>query len=734
MKKKNEEEIANYRLERINKIKKKPVHKGFARFFDDKNMSINSSNFDNNSLSSKIFNKSVNKKNVTLRMLDFEENYQNQLGIEQNNELMARIKYLSFLIYIISFLLYKNSLFNCDNLILNDCIEKYDINLIINCSIKCVLSGLILSANIAFIVWKLLSTLHIFILLIFATVLLMLDFGNDIKNHGLINFTILIISLIFGLFFFVIFQIIITSFIQKNYRNAIILITVVITIVGTIYFIYLIATSCSYWNKGLSNFTIDNDKNKYSCKISSPDKCYIYTFDRAFDFSRMMNYNCETAQNIPTYYEILENYSLYYDTEFKDNISVLNFPLTNNGNYSGEEFNNENNFARKVITNIKGGLEKDINSEIFLIKDGKEGKIEMSINKNKTLVEERKMSTNFSGKIRNIIFIYFDSLSRTQFHRKLKTFSGFLSDIFNNAHSNYESFEFFKYHTLNNYNLHQSNNLMFYGTNTLLTDYINEEEKPLHILSHLKNKGYITAQSTNICSKHLSSSYYKSFQEEFDHENIAMFCDPSYFITNPKKKNIKGIHSSLKRCLFGKNSFEYVINYGKLFWDAYAESNKFLRLGFFDGNERSGEVIRYLDDELVDFIVKLINEGKFYKTALFLVSSKGEIEAGIYNKNKKSEYFFEKNLGSWFIIMNKYGIEDEIIQNVRNNMQNFVTPYDVYDSLLSIINNCYNSECYTKISHKSENGNSIFNNINGYERNCENYKEIKENGCHCIKY
>ena len=67
-------------------------------------------------------------------------------------------------------------------------------------------------------------------------------------------------------------------------------------------------------------------------------------------------------------------------------------------------------------------------------------------------------------------------------------------------------------------------------------------------------------------------------------------------------------------------------------------------------------------------------------------------------------------------------------------MQNFVTPYDVYDSLLSIINNCYNSECYTKISHKSENGNSIFNNINGYERNCENYKEIKENGCHCIKY
>ena len=107
---------------------------------------------------------------------------------------------------------------------MNNCIEKYDINLIINCSIKCVLSEFILSSNIDFIIWKLLSTLHIFILLIFNIVLLMLDYGNDIKNHGLINFTILIISLIFGLFFFVVFQIIITSFIHKNYRNSIILI------------------------------------------------------------------------------------------------------------------------------------------------------------------------------------------------------------------------------------------------------------------------------------------------------------------------------------------------------------------------------------------------------------------------------------------------------------------------------------------------------------------------------
>ena len=734
-KKNNENDLINYRLEKINKIKKNPIRKGFARFFDDKNTSINSSNIENGSMSSKIFNKSVNKKNVTLRMLDFEQDYTVQMGIEQNDELNTRIKYLSFLIYIISFIIYKQSLFNCDNLSLNECIDKYNVNIAINCFIKCVLSGLILSVNIAFIFWKLLSMIHIFLLLIVIILLLLLDYRNDIYGHGIINFIILFISLIFGFLFCIIIQMIINTIKKKNYKISLFLNIIVIIAISGFIFLYLIATSCNYWNKGLKNRKIDNDKNKYSCKIISPSKCYINAFDKIFDFSEMRGYKCDNMPNEPSYSETLDNYNLYYDTQFDGNTSVLNFPLTNNGNFSGDEFNFENNFARKVITNIKGSIEKDINnSEIFLVKKGKEGNIEMNIKKNNTLVQERVKLSNTSNKIRNIIFIYFDSLSRQQLHRKLRSVSGFLSDIYDNAHQNYESFEFLKYHTFNNYNTHQSIQTMFYGADSLFNNYDKIEEKPLHILSHLKQNGYITAQSANICSKKLSSNYYESFQDEFDHENIAMFCDPNYFITNPKTSNIKGIHSSIIRCLYGKNTFEYVLDYGKNFWETYSDSNKFLRLGFFDGNEKSGEVINYLDDYLINFIIDLINSGKFYKTILFLASGKGEIEMGIFHKNKKSEFFYEKNLGSFFIILNKYGIDDEILQKIRNNMQTFVTPYDIYDSMLSVIYNCYDLNCDEKIKHKSSNGNSIFNNINGYERNCEKYKEIKDNGCHCKKY
>ena len=668
-------------------------------------------------------------------MLDFEQDYPNQFRIEANNEINSRIKYLSFLIYILSFILYKQSLFNCDNLSLNECIDRYNVNIVISCFSKCLLSGLILSVNIAFIFWRLLSIIHLFILLLVIICLLLLDFKNDIYNHGIFNFGILLLSLVFGFLFCLIIQIIIASFKQRKYKNGLFLGSVFIITLAGFYILYLINISCNYWYKGLKNISIDNDKNKYSCKIVAPSKCYMKGFDGFFDFTGMRGYTCDTLPNEPTFLEIMDNYNLYFDTQLDENVSVLNFPLTNNGNYSGDVFNNDNTFAKKVNINIKGSQEKDTyNSEIFLVRKEKLGNIEMNINRNKTLVEERLKKTNNLFKLKNIIFFYFDSLSRQQLHRKLKDLSGFLSDIFDRAHTNYESFEFLKYHTFENYNLHQSINAMFYGTDSLLNNYDNNTEVPLHILSHLKQNGYITAQSANICSKKLSSNYYNLFQDEFDHENIAMFCDPNYFVTNQKVSNIKGIHSSLIRCMHGKNTFEYILEYGKLFWETYGDCNKFLRLGFFDGNEKSGEVIKFLDEILVNFIIDLINGGKFHKTILFLVSGKGDIEIGIFDKNKKSEFYFEKNLGSFFIVLNKYGIADEIVQNVRNNMQNFVTPYDVYDTMLSAIYDCYDFNCLEKIKHKSTNGNSVFNNINGFERNCEKYKEIKENDCHCKKY
>ena len=720
--KKTEEDIVNYRLEKINKIKKKPAKKGFIQLFEDKNENV--SNLADGSMSSKIFNKSGNKKNVTLRMLDFEQDLPNSNLEDKGVQFFARIKFISYIIYIISFFMYKQSLFSCGNLPMNECIEKYNINTLIDCFIKCILSGVILSFNLAMIYWQILATTHLFGFIAFLFLLLVLDMGNDLYSHGLINFVFLIITIIYGFLFYCIIKIIVESISNKKYKMLLLMIGIIVLGAGGFLTIYYLIFNCKYWDKGLGNNIIDNDKNKYSCKIIKPNTCYMDMLGSLFDFSKMSGYNCEKNNN-PLFNDIIDNYILYYDKEFSEDINVLNYPKTTLMNLYSED---DGNIDKKVINKITGSVEKDlVNSEVFLIRNKSHASIEMNINKNTALEKERKLLSNPKAKINNIIVIYFDSLSRAHFHRKFSDFSSFISDLSELTHNTYSAFEFMKYHTFGMEGFNPTLLSMFFGRNSV------SFEKPMHLISHLKKNGYITAQSANICSENLNKNInYKILNDKFDYENIAMFCDPLYNMVSAKSSNIKGINSSIKRCLYGKNSYEYVFDYGKLFWDTYSDNNKFLLLGLFDGSEKSGEVVKYLDYALSDFLLDLINKKKFHKTALFVVSSSGELKMGVFNK-METEYFYEKNLGSFFMILHRAEIEQEIIDKIKSNEQSFVTAYDIYDTILSIGYNCYADDCWDKISNKSKNGKSVFSLIEGKKRNCDfYYPEIKDNECFCL--
>ena len=723
--KKTEEDIVNYRLEKINKIKKKPVKKGFYHLFEEKNNNMNSSNPADGSLSQKIFNKSGNKKNVTLRMLDFEQDFPSFHVEEQGTQFIQRIKIFSYIIYIITFIFYKQSLLTCENnLSINACIEKYNIKTVIDCFIKCVLSGFILSINIAMIFYKVLSTAHVFVFIAFLFILLVLDMGFDFYSHGLINFCILLITLIYGFLFYVILKTSIDSLMYKKYKMLLLMISIVVLAITGFIFIYFLAFNCKYWDKGFRKNKIDNDLNKYSCKIIKPGTCYMDLLGSLFDFSKMANINCKKENN-PTFSDVLDNHVLYYDNEFPDNTSILNYPKTNLMDLYDK---NDISIEKKIMSKVTGTYEKDLeNSEVFLIRDKKHVNIEMNINKNTTLENERKKLSKNNAKIKNIMVIYFDSLSRAHFHRKFSDFSSFLSDLPEISNGYYDSFEFFKYHTFGNEGINPTLLSMFLGKDSLTY------EKPTHIISHLKKNGYITAQSANICSQNLNkNNNINIINDKYDYENIAMFCDPFYNSVNTKNANVKGINASIKRCLYGKNTFEYVLDYGKLFWDTYPNNNKYLLLGFFDSSEKSGEVVKYMDNYLSEFLLDLINRGKFHKTALFIVSSSGELKMGVYNK-LDSEFFYEKNLASFFIVLHKIGLEKELIQNIQLNQQNFVTAYDIHDTLLSVIYDCYDEECLKNIQNKNRRGKSVFNMINSKERDCEAYPEINENDCYCIK-
>lgn len=118
---------------------------------------------------------------------------------------------------------------------------------------------------------------------------------------------------------------------------------------------------------------------------------------------------------------------------------------------------------------------------------------------------------------------------------------------------------------------------------------------------------------------------YASFEHEepYDHDGTGFSCDPYleeldtlYGIVHD---NLVGANAITRRCIFGKDSFEHVLEFGKQFWNAYREDKKFLMLEFMDAHEGSGEVVTYLDEPLTRFL----ENADLNDTTIILMSDHG---------------------------------------------------------------------------------------------------------------
>ena len=476
-------------------------------------------------------------------------------------------------------------------------------------------------------------------------------------------------------------------------------------------------------------------------------------FSFILDFSNIRKINCKDLKpDFDTVQHVWMNY-LSNKEDFIEDYKLLGFPLTNNIDYIFNKFESEQDFANKINENLffsnNINAINNINSEVFLIRNNEDSNVNINLRYNHDLSNERNKIINENNfqKLNNILFIYIDSLSRSHFFRKMKSVSHFFEKFNNkkNNTSNYESFQFLKYQTFKNDYYTSSIQTMLYNK----TKNQNKNIQNIHILSFLKRNGYITGQSANVCSKEFFSydfeketNFFKNtLLEEYDHENIAMFCDPFYFDDskdkNPDSKYVKGINSSIKRCLYGKNSFEYVLEYGYQFWSKYKNNKRFLRLGFFDGNEKTGEVIKYLDSYLHDFLYKLYKENYLKDTILFIVSGQGNIYTDFFNNDDFEDFLIEKYIGSLFIFVDKNNFSENNLKHIRINQQNMVTPYDIKETLVSIMYNNFPDETKKeeiKIEEFSQKGKSLFNYINSKERNCEKYKQTTEEVCRCHNF
>ena len=559
----------------------------------------------------------------------------------------------------------------------------------------------------------------------------LMDHGSDLAKHGQYNF-IGYFTFIFSFFLVSLFFCHMYLFYKRGKKKIFFCILLsIFSLFLLTYIILLFKISCRQWNKGLKKLKLIDDPKKDSCYFVKPNKCYMNAFDGLIDISKYIGGTCDKICNSAKQKEKLFS---FLNKEKFNNTTKIGFPITTTSDFALETQKNIEHFSERVLSRMVdmdkiSEIDENLKPEVYIDFSKNDPEVHIELNKKDLLSEERKkISTEKISKFDNILFIFIDALSRQHFNRKMKKLKKFLEHFMHETNKNskdYNLYQFMKYHTFAPFT---QKNLqpMFYGEKM---DKSNSNGTSIN--KFLKQQGFITGQSSNLCSKELFVTMnnclnYVEF-EDFDHENVALFCDPSYYDRTNPYPLFQGSFSVIRRCLYKKDSYEYVLEYGKQFWEKYLDNKKYLRLSFIDAHEGTGEVVKYLDDPLTKFLFEL-NENKYLKnTVIFFVSDHGNGMPSIYNVFKSKDYEYENVLGLFLIFTHGYKNETGI-KNLENNQQVFVTPYDIHDTLIDII---YDDKNKTVASR---NGDSLFLEVKSMERNCEKYSDMQEGLCRCIKY
>ena len=635
---------------------------------------------------------------------------------------------ISLITNLISFYLYYISLEGCEGTQI-DCLKVMTLDKFIELFYLVLFSSFLSSFSLIFSFFNKISFFCMIYPFIAFILFYIFDHGSDLAHHGLYN--IIIFSTLLFLFFVILLMIIYLIILYNKKHTTIffcLIFSFLILFALLILFFYT-KTSCKEWNKGLNNIKLDNNSTKYSCEFIFPKKCYINAFNDIFDLSSLMKKNCKKE-----YFDLDKREKLlkYIDKRFI-NVSKIGFPITTNKDFWLRTQKNIEHFSERVLSRVVDMDNIPKNTSIpeiyidFTDKDNKNWEININLIPNKTLIEERNnISKQYNTYFDNIIFIYIDSISRQHFKRKMPYLSKFIENYFSEK-NNSISYQYLKYHTFAPFT--QKNvQPMFYGEKM-----DPKSSNGTSIIKYMKERGYITAQSANLCSKELfvtmNNCLNKVEFSDFDHENIAMFCEPNYYDRINPYPMFTGPFSVLRRCLYNKDSYEYVIEYGKQFWYKYINNKKFLRLSFIDAHESTGEVVKYLDKPIFDFLNDLKNGNMMKNTAIIFASDHGNGMPFIYNLLNSEDYLYENVLGFLSFVFFDFKFDNNIKINLEKNQQILVTPYDIHDTLIDII---YAGE---NMKVKSRFGKSLFRDINAKERNCEKYEELSNSDlCRCKKY
>ena len=603
---------------------------------------------------------------------------------KNNYDVIILTKYIPIIfLMIISFYIYKKSLKGC-NLEENQCLEAQNIKKFYKYGYKVLLCSFIIG-YIFLLIFKNLISFHIQIPFIAVYIFYFYNYqGADLHNHGLYNSIFLCIFTFFSFIIYFYIYIVLKQLFTKQIHLFLFSISIVLTPVTLLYYL-LIKIECDNFYTGLGNLKISQNVSENFCYFPKPKFCTIKLFDNWFDLSKITYLIKKGIPPVPYFssqFYNSENYCRNKDNSKKVFYEHVGKKKNNMEKYSFDFaypdttlFNFQNDarvgkFHYKVFNRIYDynkrknpryrlkKHKKQANPEVVVHFNNEtdEGYITMNFRKNNSLIfHRRKEAQKYKVRYDNILFIFIDAVSRNHFKRKFPLTSKLISRYLpnkniNNKNIKIDSYQFLKY---NNFRPSTQVNIipMFYGDSM-------KSQKGTSLIKYFKEKGYITGGSENICHKELflleNENNKDVVFESFDHENYAMFCDPNYNPPNNRVSLFKGLFSMMRRCLYNKDTFEYVFEFGYKFLENYKNERKFLRLGFIDGHEGTLEVIKYLDKHLYRFLDFYIKHYFTDSTAIFIASDHGENMLSVHHILNADEFLYERTLGTFFLLLPRY--------------------------------------------------------------------------------
>lgn len=330
---------------------------------------------------------------------------------------------------------------------------------------------------------------------------------------------------------------------------------------------------------------------------------------------------------------------------------------------------------------------------------------------NQEAYKRAKTKKSSNQKPRLIYFLTIDSVSRRHFFRKIPKVVDFFNNL-NETHPDFAVYDF-KLHNILAVTSADNQVPIFGGFKNYVKsfpgdqfiDYLGEDA----IWNMIKDKGYISMLGLEDCDHYFSVSLGRN--PKVDYSVRQFYCAVqaigclSFEISNAKNQ----------RCIGPYQSHYYILNYTHNLVSQNQGVNQWLYVHLNTAHEGSGEHAATLNDDLLYFIKKFIDDySKDNEIIIFLQADHG-MNYGFWYGDL--EGYQEKKLPSLFIIASKSVIESYKFGyfSLESNTYRLTSKLDLRETMLSLAG----------IEERTLNSVNLFNSIAPKRRTCMDTRTVE---------